>query len=153
MNNIPPTSPVFRQSYHFLHCQSRPFLYVAQPVCSRSSSFPFSRHCALHDVFLHAYSLSSHDVSEINQFSFFYRLQQTPLHSCHPQHPFICPHFRPRYIHDQSQTLHLECLYSSLLLPPQCPTLTTIYSHRPHQCSPVLYTMMHEICHCDFDSD
>src|SRR5688572_21394334 len=77
MNNIPPTSPVFRQSYQFLHCQSSPFLYVAQPVCSRSSSFPISRHCALlplHDVFLQAYSLSSHDVSEVTKFSFFYRL-------------------------------------------------------------------------------
>src|SRR5688572_16208895 len=100
MNNIPPASPVFRQSYQFLHCQSSPFLYVAQPICSRSSSFPISRHCALHDDFLQAYSLSSHDVSEVTKFSFFYRLQETPLHSCLLQHPFIFSHFRPRYVHD-----------------------------------------------------
>src|SRR5688572_32425215 len=98
MNNIPPASSVFRHSYQFLHCQSSPFFYVAQPVYSWSSSFPISRHCSLHDVFLQAYSLSSHDVSEVTKFSFFYRLQETPLHSCLLQHPFIFPHFRPRYI-------------------------------------------------------
>src|SRR5688572_11095451 len=70
MNNIPPASSVFRQSYQFLHCQSSPFLYVAQPVCSWSSSFPISRHCALHDVFLQAYSLSSHDVSEVTRVTY-----------------------------------------------------------------------------------
>src|SRR5688572_33384334 len=41
MNNIPPASSVFRQSYQFLHCQSSPFLYVAQPVCSRFPLFRF----------------------------------------------------------------------------------------------------------------
>src|SRR6218665_4074853 len=54
LQDVPPTSRVFRHSYQVLLCSSGPCYYIIHPVNPRSSFSPSSRNRALYDLLFQA---------------------------------------------------------------------------------------------------